>query len=112
MMTQQNGNPGSGNLVAQPGNGPVTCGPARYFLLNLGGVQAPYDLQTRVFAIWSLAVGQTATLLGTFAPNRSDCTLLEFDPKYGGDPLTVSRIDDGTGPRKWIVKSQGTHTAA
>jgi hypothetical protein len=80
MMTQQNGNPGSGNLVAQPGNGINPCGPARYFVLNLNGVSAPYDLQTRVFAIWSLAVGQTATLTASFAPNRSDCTLLEFDP--------------------------------
>jgi hypothetical protein len=38
--------------------------------------------------------------------------VLKFDSAYGGDDIVVTRLDDGTGPRRWLLKSQGSHMAA
>jgi hypothetical protein len=111
-MTSANGTPGNGNLAMQPGNGNVVCVTPRYFVATLDGVATHVNPLTRVPAIYTLGVGETRVTTASIAPNFSDCTYFEFDPAYGGSSVVVTRLDDGTGVRKWFVKSKSPHVAA
>lgn len=93
----------------------TACGARRYYNFFLGGTgAAPTQASphSRVSAIWALTVGQTALKGQGFGVRLANCNLLMFNSQYGGDDLTVTRLDDGTGPRRWTVASQGAHMAA
>lgn len=91
------------------------CGAARYYNFYLaGGEGTPTAVSphARVFGIWALAVGESVNKGQGFGVRLANCTLLMFNGQYGGDDLKVVRVDDGTGPRRWTVSSQGAHIAA
>lgn len=91
------------------------CGAARYYNFYLAGTAStPTQLSphSRVFGIWALTIGQTANKGQGFGVGLANCNLLMFNSQYGGDDLKVTRVDDGTGPRRWTVSSQGAHLAA
>ena len=119
-MLQPNGAPGTGDLFFDPGDGSVPCGARRYFVANLDGVATQIAPDSRAAAIWSISVGQAVTIAfsmdtRTYAtdPGITNCVVLEFDARYGGDNIRVTRLDDGLAPpRKWLLKSQGSHRAA
>src|SRR6185436_18698253 len=84
----------------------------RYYVFNLNGQMINSAPMHRVFDIWSIAAGQAISVGQGFGVQWSNCQTLMFNRIYGGDDLRVTRIDGGTGPRKWLVQSQGNHLAA
>ncbi|HUQ21263.1 MAG TPA: hypothetical protein VM099_16745 [Gemmatimonadaceae bacterium] len=116
---QTNGSTGPGDLFFNPGDGTTPCGDRRFFLANLDGVMTRLAPDSRVYAIWAMAVDQnlikpfsldTRTYRGDLG--LANCVILEFDPVYGGDAISVTRIADAAGVRRWLLKSRGSHLAA
>lgn len=103
----------SGDLSYDPDAGQTSfCGAARYYVFNLDGVPTHIAPLSRVFALWSLGVGESADKGQGFGVQLPNCGVLFFSRDYGVDDLRVTRIDGGTGPRQWIIRSQGSHMAA
>jgi hypothetical protein len=111
-MPEANGSPGTGLLAFQPGNGNYPCGARRYFVMNLDGVMVNVNPLSRVPAVWWIGVGGTAVTTEGFGVDLPNCQVLKFDPAVGGDNVAVTRLDGGTGPRRWHLRSAGTHMAA
>lgn len=111
-VAEPNGGAASGDLSFDPANGGTICGTARYFTFNLDGIPTQVAPLSRVFSLWSIGVGVTVSKPEAFGVQLSNCSLLKFDSEYGGDNIIVTRLDDGTGPRRWLLKSQGSHMAA
>jgi hypothetical protein len=111
--TITNGPREAGDLVYDPDSGPTApCGAGRFYIFNLDGVPTQTAPLSRVFGIWSLAVGASVTQAQGFGVQLANCSVLSFDSEYGGDNLVITRLDNGSGPRQWQVKSQGGHLAA
>lgn len=114
----ENGPRQGGDLDFDPDNfysASTACGAARYYNFYLAGTaQAPAHLtpDSRVFGIWSLAVGQSVNKGQGFGVQLTNCQLLMFNSQFGVDDLSVTRTDNGTGPRRWKVATQGGHMAA
>jgi hypothetical protein len=111
-MPDPNGVAGTGDLSFDPDNGTNYCGAARYFSMNLDGVLTRVTPLSRVFSLWSIGVGATVTTTEGFGVQLPNCSVLKFDSAYGSDNILVTRLDDGIGPRRWLLKSQGSHMAA
>jgi len=111
-MPDPNGSPGTGMLRFQPGYGTNPCGDKRYYLMNLDGVWTRVDPLSRVPDVYWMSVGQTILSVEGFGIDLPDCQVLKFDPAVGGDNVSVTRLDAGTGPRRWLLRSHGAHMAA
>jgi hypothetical protein len=103
----------SGMLSMDPGDGTSTaCGGPRYYVFNLNGTLRNFAPLHRIFDFWSIAVGETRNVSQGFGIDITDCGILMFSSQYGGDNMKVTRLDNGVGPRKWRIESQGGHIAA
>jgi len=108
---------GAGTMDFDPdGNSQAICGAARYYTINIdtGPVHTSPGIWKPGPAIWSIGVGQSASMAVNFGfdSNAFPCQVLAFDAQYGVANLLITRIDDGTGPRKWIMRTQGLQMGA
>lgn len=103
------------DLIFDPdGDAVALCGAARSYLFNLDGVWTAGGPRAVVYNIWAMTVGSSMTpgLSFGFNPAIAGCTYLAFDSQYGTQNVVITRVDSGSGPRKWTIRSQGTHRAA
>lgn len=108
-----NGPRESGNLSYDPDGGSTNfCGAPRYMVFSLDAVPTNLAPLSRVFGIWALGVGESVNKGQGFGVELPNCGVLMFSSQYGVDDLRVSRVDAGTGPRQWLIQSQGSHMAA
>lgn len=103
------------DLIFDPdGDAVALCGAARSYLFNLDGVWTSGGPRAVVYNIWAMTTGSSMTpaLSFGFNPAIAGCTYLAFDSQYGTQNVAITRVDSGIGPRKWTIRSQGTHRAA
>jgi hypothetical protein len=103
------------DIIFDPdGDAVALCGAARSYRFNLDGVWTAGGPRAVIYKIWAMPVGSSMTtpLSFGFNPVIAGCTYLAFDSQYGTDNVMITRVDAGIGPRKWAIRSQGTHRAA
>jgi hypothetical protein len=90
------------------------CGPRRSLSMDLGNGFVVAGPEFRVDGIWAVAPGASVSVSGQFGmQGAGPACILAFDAQYAGaTPLLVTRLDDGSGARRWLVTSQGNHQAA
>jgi hypothetical protein len=100
---------GSGLLRIQPGYGTNPCGEKRFYLMNLDGVWTRVDPLSQVPGVYWIGTGQAILSTMGFGIELPNCQIVKFDPAVGGDNVIVTRLDGGTGPRRWLLRSHGAH---
>jgi hypothetical protein len=100
----------------------AACGSQRLYSFYLNGpnsvptMNGPHSVSR---GLWSLAVGQSATLQEGFGLNLANCAILMFSDSARFAPsngLRQTRLPDvvvnGVSQRQWRIESQGSHQGA